>query len=114
MARIVFEGVILLLIVAGVLFLAREWDDRRRMPTTRADRALTAPTTAVWQATNVGTHDNQTEVAVILRGPGPSDVWERRTCAVIPNLDPDYDTRLYNAMEDARARASLLNSMRDG
>jgi hypothetical protein len=40
-------------------------------------------------------------------------VWDRRSCDLIDNLDPDYDKRVYNAMEDARARAALLNSLRD-
>ena len=74
---------------------------------------MTAPTEASWRATHVGTENNQTEVLVVLQVPGGTDVWDRRIFTVIENQDPDYDKRLYNAMEDAKARAELLNSMRD-
>jgi hypothetical protein len=39
-------------------------------------------------------------------------VWDRRSFARLGNQDTDYDKRFYNAMEDARARAALLNSQR--
>jgi len=62
---------------------------------------------------HIGNEKNQTEVLVVLQVPGGTDVWDRRICTVIENPDPEYDKRLYNAIEDARSRASLLNSMRD-
>jgi hypothetical protein len=52
-------------------------------------------------------------VLIVLRGGERDQIWDRRTCAVISNLDPDYDRLLFNALEDARARAALLNNMRD-
>ena len=112
MARIVVELFVLLLIVAGVLYLARQVDVRRSLGG-GTQRALTAPPNARWQAVHAGTTDQRTEVSVVLRAPDSGQVWDQRLCAVIPNQDPDYDKLFYNAMEDARQRAQLLNGMRD-
>ncbi len=120
MARLGFELVVLLLIVAGLLYAARQRDSRRSglFRRRRADQLpaanLAATPEASWEATHYGTARETTEVAVLLRGPGRADIWDRRTCAVIDNRDPDYDKLLYNAMEEARLRAGLLNSMRSG
>jgi hypothetical protein len=48
---------------------------------------------------------------VVLRSGPDGQVWDRRSCAIITNTDPAYDKLLYNAMEDARQRATLLNSL---
>jgi hypothetical protein len=111
-ARIVIEVIILCLFLWAAVSLSRRWSGQRRAQ--HPSPAIgTAPTEASWRATHVGTEKNQTEVLVVLQVPGETDVWDRRICTVIDNQDPDYDKRLYNAMEDARARAELLNSMRD-
>jgi hypothetical protein len=111
-ARILIELIVLCLIVAAVVSLSRLWTGQRRAR--YPSPAITnAPAAALWRAMHVGNEKNQTEVLVVLQVPGGTDVWDRRSCAVIENHDPDYDKRLYNAMEDARSRAVLLNSMRD-
>jgi len=107
--RLVVEGLLLLLIVAGVLYAARQIDGRRVAG--GSPRALSAPPTARWQAVHAGTTDQRTEVSVVLRSPDSGQVWDQRLCATIGNQDPDYDRLLYNAMEDARQRAVLLNGM---
>ncbi len=111
MIRIVFELAVLACIVAGVLQLARQWDQRRS--TAALPGAIEAPAAARWRAVHSGTPDEQTEVLLVLRGGDRDQIWDRRTCAVISNLDPDYDKLLFNALEDARTRAALLNGMRD-
>jgi hypothetical protein len=60
-----------------------------------------------------GNERNQTEVLVVLTVPDHHDVWDRRVCAVLDNQDPEYDRHFYNALEDAKSRAALLNSLRD-
>ncbi len=112
MARIVIEVIILCLILGAVASLSRRWSGQRgsRHP---SPAIANAPTEALWRAMHVGNEKNQTEVLVVLQVPGGTDVWDQRTCTVIENQDPEYDKRLYNAMEDARSRAALLNSMRD-
>lgn len=112
MIRIVFEFAVLACILAGVLYLARQWDNQRR-PIASVPGAIEAPPGARWRAIHSGTPDERTEVLIVLRGGERDQVWDRRTCAVISNLDPDYDRLLFNALEDARARAALLNNMRD-
>jgi hypothetical protein len=112
MIRIVVELVLLACIAAGVLYLARQWDNQRR-PVTRVPGAIEAPPGARWRAIHTGTADERTEVQIVLRGGERDQVWDRRTCAVISNLDPDYDRLLFNALEDARSRAALLNGMQD-
>jgi hypothetical protein len=111
-ARIVIEVIILCLILWAVVSLSRRWNGLRAAQHPSPATA-TAPTEALWRAMHVGNEKNQTEVLVILQVPGGTDVWDRRICTLIDNQDPDYDKRLYNAMEDARARAELLNRMRD-
>jgi hypothetical protein len=110
--RIVFELAVLVCIVAGILYLARQWDNQRRSAT-GVPGAIEAPPAARWRAIHSGTPDERTEVQIVLRGGDRDQIWDRRTCAVISNLDPDYDRLLYNALEDARTRAALLNGMRD-
>jgi len=110
--RIVVELVVLGCIVAGIVSLARQWDPRRQS-LTGPHRALDAPAGARWRAIHTGTPDERTEVQIVLRGGDRDQVWDRRTCAVISNLDPDYDRLLFNALEDARSRAALLNGMQD-
>jgi hypothetical protein len=95
-----------------LLWLARRWSGLRGAHHPSPAIAA-APTEALWRAMHVGNENNQTEVLVVLQVSGETDAWDRRTCTVIDNQDPDYDKRLYNAMEDARSRAALLNSMRD-
>ena len=112
MARLIVELILLSLIVIGLFALAR------RLPALRdaAHPSLTAaaaPPEALWRALHVGNEKNQTEVVVVLQVSGAVEIWDRRTCAVIDNQDPDYDKRLYNAIEDARSRATLLNGLRD-
>jgi hypothetical protein len=116
MGRIVFELVVLAAIAVAILTFARQWDDQRRLRGSgnTGNAALAVPADAVWAAMNQGTSDGQTEIVVVLRSPGSTTAWDRRVCDVIPNRDPNYDKRLYNAMEDARSRANLLNTMRDG
>jgi hypothetical protein len=111
MIRIVFELVVLACIAAGILYLARQWDQRRTVTGTPA--ALDAPAGSRWRAIHIGTADERTEVQIVLRGGDRDQIWDRRTCAVISNLDPDYDRLLFNAVEDARTRAELLNGLRD-
>ncbi|HTZ43892.1 MAG TPA: hypothetical protein VMB79_08500 [Jatrophihabitans sp.] len=112
MARLIAEFAVLLAIVVGLLYLARQVDVRRSLSNPR--RALTAPPSARWQAVHAGTADQRTEVSVVLRSPDSADVWDQRVCAVIANQDPEYDRLLYNAVEDARQRAQLLNGLREG
>jgi hypothetical protein len=109
--RIVVELGVLVGIVAAVLYLARQWDNRRRS-VIGSSALVEPPADAVWRATHHGNARDQTEVQIILRG-AANEVWDRRTCAVIENQDPDYDKLLFNAMEDAKSRAALLNGMRD-
>ena len=112
MIRIVFELAVLACIVAGVLYLARQWDNQRRaLP--GLPGAIEAPPGARWHAIHSGTPDERTEVLIVLRGGERNQIWDRRTCAMISNLDPGYDRLLFNALEDARARAALLNNMRE-
>ncbi len=111
MIRIVVEFVILCLIVGAVVSVSSRWIGQRGA---RPSPAIAqAPPDALWRAMHVGNEKNQTEVLVVLQMPGGTDVWDRRICTVIENQDPEYDKRLYNAMEDARSRAELLNSLRD-
>jgi hypothetical protein len=110
--RIVFELAVLACIVAGILYLARQWDNQRR-PVAGPPGAIEAPPGARWRAIHSGTPDERTEVLIVLRGGDHDQIWDRRTCAVISNLDPDYDRLLFNALEDARTRAALLNGMRE-
>jgi hypothetical protein len=105
--RIVFELAVLLGIVAGVLYLARQFDRQRG-----GGRILEPPPEAMWRAVHHGTPDERTEVQILLRS-GPNEIWDRRTCATIENANPDYDRLLFNALEDAKARADLLNRMRE-
>lgn len=109
--RIVIEIIILCLIVGALVGLSRLWSGKRGVQ--HQSRAATVPPEATWRAIHVGNENNQTEVLVVLQVPGKPDLWDRRTCAVIDNQDPEYDKRLYNAMEDARSRAVLLNNLRD-
>jgi hypothetical protein len=109
--RIVAELVLLACIAAGILSLARQWDQRRTVP--RLPGAIEAPPGARWRAIHTGTPDERTEVQIVLRSGERDQIWDRRTCAVISNLDPDYDRLLFNALEDARSRAALLNGMQD-
>ncbi len=113
MARIVIEVIILCLILGALVSLSRRWSGQRGALHPSPAIATKAPTEALWRAMHIGNEKNQTEVLVVLQVPGGTDVWDRRICTVIENQDPEYDKRLYNAMEDARSRASLLNSMRD-
>ena len=113
MARIVIEVIVLCLILGALVALTRVWIGQRRALYPSAPMAATAPPEALWRAMHVGNEKNETEVLVVLQVPGGTDVWDRRTCTVIENQDPEYDKRLYNAMEDARSRAVLLNAMRD-
>jgi hypothetical protein len=112
-ARIVIEAIVLCLILAALFSFSRRWSGQRGVQHRSPAIAAEAPAEALWRARHVGNENNQTEVHVVLQVPGGTDVWDRRICAVIENQDPDYDKRLYNAMEDARSRAALLNSMRD-
>lgn len=107
MIRIVLELVVLLCIVGGVLYLARQVDLQRR-----GAQPLEPPPEASWHAVHHGTSDERTEIQIVLRT-APNQIWDRRTCATVDNADPDYDRLLFNALEDARARADLLNRMRD-
>jgi hypothetical protein len=111
--RILVEVILLGLIVVALASLARRWTALHRVVNPSLATAAQAPPEALWRAIHVGNEQNQTEVLVVLQVPGGADVWDRRICAVIDNQDLDYDKRLYNAMEDARSRATLLNSMRD-
>jgi hypothetical protein len=111
-ARIVIEVITLCLILGALVALSRSLSGRRGAQHP-SPAIANAPTEALWRAMHVGNEKDQTEVLVVLQVPGGIHVWDRRTCTVIENLDPEYDQRLYNAMEDARSRASLLNSMRD-
>ncbi|MEO6702914.1 MAG: hypothetical protein ABI140_18805 [Jatrophihabitantaceae bacterium] len=113
MVRIVAELVVLLLIVAGLLYLARQWDRHQSVGSVLAPQALQAPADASWQAAHYGTAQDETEIVVVLRSPASRQVWDRRTCGLIANQDPDYDRKLYNAMADARSRAFLLNGLRE-
>ena len=112
MARIVIEVIILCLFLWAAVSLSRRWSGLRRAQY-QSPAITTAPTDALWRATHVGNEKNQTEVFVVLQVQGGTHVWDRRICTVIENQDPDYDKLLYNAMEDARSRAELLNGMRD-
>jgi hypothetical protein len=109
--RIVLDLAVLSAIVIGVLYLAWQRDQRRS--TAAPPGAIEAPAAARWRAIHSGTPDERTEVLLVLRGGDRDQIWDRRTCAVISNLDPDYDKLLFNALEDARTRAALLNGMRD-
>jgi hypothetical protein len=111
-ARIVIEIVILCLILGALVSVSRRWSGQREAQHL-SPAIANAPTEALWRAVHVGNEKNQTEVLVVLQVPGGTDVWDRRICTVIENQDPEYDKRLFNAMEDARSRAALLNSMRD-
>jgi hypothetical protein len=111
MGRIVLELVILVLIVGGLLYFARQWDAQRRAAGPSA-LPLQAPPDATWQVRHVGNDRDQTEILLVLRDHDTNRVWDRRSFTAIENQDPDYDKRFYNAMEDARARAALLNSQR--
>jgi hypothetical protein len=111
MIRVVFEFAVLACILAGILYLARQRDQRR--PLVGLPGAIEAPPAARWRAIHSGTPDERTEVQIVLRGGERNQIWDRRTCAVISNMDPDYDRLLFNALEDARARAALLNGMRE-
>ena len=113
MIRVVIELVVLCLIVGAAVSLFRLWNGQRRTLRPSAATASEIPPEGLWRATHVGNERNQTEVLVVLQVPGSTRVWDRRICAVIDNQDSEYDKRFYNAMEDARSRASLLNSMRD-
>ena len=113
MVRIVIEAIILCLILVALVSLSRRWSGQRGAQQPSPAIAAEAPAEALWRARHVGNEKNQTEVLVVLQVPGGTDVWDRRICALIENQDPDYDKRLYNAIEDARSRAALLNSMRD-
>jgi hypothetical protein len=112
-ARFVIEVIILCLIVGALVSVSRRWNGQRAALHPSPAIAVTVPPEALWRAMHVGNEKNQTEVLVVLQVPGGTDVWDRRICKVIENQDPAYDERLYNAMEDARSRALLLNSMRD-
>jgi hypothetical protein len=108
----VVELAVLGCIAAGIVYLVRQWDNQRRsVPGARS--AIEAPPGARWRAIHTGTADERTEVQVVLRDGDRGQIWDRRTCAVISNLDPDYDRLLFNALEDARSRAELLNNLRD-
>jgi hypothetical protein len=109
---IVPEFAILACIAAVILYLARQWNNQGRS-VAGIPGAIEAPPGARWRAVHSGTPDERTEVLIVLRGGERDQMWDRRTCAVISNLDPDYDRLLFNALEDARARAALLNNMRD-
>jgi len=109
--RVVFEVAILMCIVAGILYLTRQWGQGRSV--SGVPRAIEAPPGARWRAVHAGTADERTEVQIVLRDGDRGQVWDRRTCAVISNLDPDYDRLLFNALEDARSRAVLLNNLRE-
>jgi hypothetical protein len=109
---IVFELAVLVGIAAGIVLLVRQWDSRRPSVTS-AHRAIEAPPGARWRAIHTGTADERTEVQIVLRDGDRGQIWDRRTCAVISNLDPDYDRLLFNALEDARSRAALLNTMQE-
>jgi hypothetical protein len=111
MGRIILELAILALIVGGLLYFARQWDAQRRA-VSPSGMALQAPPDATWQVRDVGTASDQTEIVLILRDHDTNRVWDRRSFTIIDNHDPDYNKRFYNAMEDARARAALLNSQR--
>lgn len=111
MIRIVIELAVLMCIAGGILYLARQWDQRRSVAA--APRALEAPPGSRWRAVHAGTADERTEVQIVLRDGDRGQIWDRRTCAVISNLDPDYDRLLFNALEDARSRAALLNNLRE-
>jgi hypothetical protein len=110
--EIVFELAVLAFIAAGILYLVQQWGNQRR-PAPGLPGAIEAPPEARWRAIHSGTADERTQVQIVLRGGQRDQVWDRRTCAVISNLDPDYDRLLFNALEDARSRAALLNGLRD-
>ncbi|CAN5471167.1 hypothetical protein BH10ACT8_BH10ACT8_26290 [soil metagenome] len=107
MGRILLEVGVLAAVVVGLLSMARRLDALRRGYT----RELSPPADATWTAVHRGTADEHTEVMVVLRSGPDGQVWDRRSCAIITNTDPAYDKLLYNAMEDARQRATLLNSL---
>ena len=113
MARLIVELILLSLIVIGLFALARRLPALRGAPNPSLTAAAAAPPEALWRALHAGNEKNQTEVLVVLQVPSGVEIWDRRTCAVIDNQDPDYDRRLYNAIEDARSRATLLNGLRD-
>ena len=113
MARIIVEVILLGLIVIALFSLARRWTGFRDVLRPALAAAAQAPPEASWRALHVGNEKNQTEVLVVLQVPGGAAVWDRRTCAIIDNQDTEYDKLLYNAIEDARSRATLLNGMRD-
>jgi hypothetical protein len=112
MGRIVLEFVVLVCIIGGLLYFARQWKSHRWSLNPSA-LPLQAPPDSIWQVRHVGTDDDQTKIVLVLRDHDTNRVWDRRSFALIDNQDPDYDKRFYNAMEDARARAALLNAHRD-
>lgn len=111
MGRIVLELIVLAAIVGGLLYFARQWDSQRRSISPGAV-PLQAPPDSTWQVRHIGTENDQTEILLVLRDHDTNRVWDRRSFTVIDNKDTDYDKQFYNAMEDARARAALLNSQR--
>ncbi|MDQ1730363.1 MAG: hypothetical protein QOK10_522 [Pseudonocardiales bacterium] len=113
MTRLLFEVIVLALIVAAGMHFVRQLGDHVRGRNAGPVESLVAPPGSTWHAVNHGTAKEQTEILVVLLDPGSNRVWDRRSCDLIDNRDPDYDKRVYNAMEDARARAALLNSLRD-
>jgi hypothetical protein len=62
---------------------------------------------ARWSAAHVGA-GGSTHVEVRLVG-RRGRVLESRQVATIPDLDPDYDARLLEALAQARSRAGVLN-----
>lgn len=66
MIRIVFELAVLACIAGGILYLARQWDQRR--PPAAPPGAIEAPAGARWRAVHSGTADERTEVQIVLRG----------------------------------------------
>jgi hypothetical protein len=109
--RLVVEAIFLALIVAGLLYSARQFDGRRKS-VSPGGLPLPAPPDSTWQVRHLGTQDDKTEIVLVLQDHDTNRVWDRRSFTVIDNQDSDYDKRFYNAMEDARARAALLNSQR--
>jgi hypothetical protein len=107
----VFDVVVLALILGALLYFARQLQGRRSSLDATV-LPLQAPPDAAWQVRHLGTDDDQTEILLVLRDHDTNRVWDRRSFMKIDNQDPDYDKRFYNAMEDARARAVLLNSQR--
>jgi len=115
MGRLGFEVVLLVLIIGVGLYFVWQWDGHRRSVSAGSGAGglpVQPPADATWRATHFGNESDQTEVTVVLRGPD-GQAWDQRRCAQIPNQDPDYDRLFFNAMEDARARAILLNSTRN-